>query len=250
MSKVKTLEDFLKNYIETKSAENAEMSYSEYRRNEGEEHIGDYHRAIERAMNREKTLLPTYGAVAESLGGVGLSASGYSRHLLDRAQGAYADEISDAEARYEEGEARLRSGYASYLADHRSRATRLREKVSTLLVNNDVADYDTAYSYAISQGLSASDAAAVGATVRSAVRYKLYRQVMDRIISFKLEPEAASAYALSIGLSAEDSKELAGHAEKLMSTEYGTSEEYLKYLESIGAIITGHGVHTSGDHSN
>lgn len=250
MNKVKTLEDFLENYLKTKAQENGEISFSDYRERKGEGHVGDYHRAIESAMNKEKTLLPTYGAKAESLAENGLTGGGYSKHLLARAKEKSSDAVNAAEAKYEEGEARLRSGYASYLEDYRSRQATLRQRISSLLVGTDVADYSVAYDYAISAGLSPSDAATVGATVRDAVRYKLYRQVMDRIIAFKLEPEAAATYARSLGLSVEDAKDVAKHAEKLMNSEYGVSEEYLKYLESIGAITTGHGTHQSGDYSN
>ena len=100
MSSSKTLDEFVKTYIQNKAKSSSKESYADWLRANGinsEKIYSDSIRDITADYERAKS---NYGSNAESLAKLGLTASGYSDYLTSRAYAALQERKSKADREY------------------------------------------------------------------------------------------------------------------------------------------------------
>ncbi len=217
--KEKTFEEFISEYVENKVKSNTKESYSEWVKRNGidaDEIYFDTLSGIEADYKRD---LSTHGTDAERLSRLGLTGSGYSDYLSGKAYSALQESKLRAKESYAENTAKNEQGYQSRLAENKKQETELFESVINAISTDRILDYDTAYSYAVSRGLSKESAAAAARLSGEYTRYSLKSSVMNTIVSYRLSGKQALNYALGLGLSEEDAEELSKYAEA-MNTYY------------------------------
>ena len=115
MSKMKSLEEYMRNYFRSTTLENGPMSFSTFKSSSGSDPAGDYARAMTEATRKAMKTSSAYGTGAVKMERLGLSNTGYSNYLmglekdnLERTESTLATERSAAE--YNEAQ-----NYLSYL---------------------------------------------------------------------------------------------------------------------------------------
>lgn len=251
MAVKKTLEEFIKDYVDKKIEDGEMLGIGDYtattlsRPDESHKAFGDA--LISLTGGAE------YGRQGERLAERGLSDSGYARYLseikerkkselmskkgapvdhTDSGYGEYlAKYVSNAESLYakeNESDAKIRD----QVARERERYENLRLTVSNKIVSEGLINYDRAYDYAISMGLSDKDASVIARESSETARKNAKLAVLERIVTNNLSPAKAFVYAQSYGLSEEDATVLSDAARKITqdieNDEY--SKSYLDYL--------------------
>ena len=154
MSKMKSLEEYMRDYFRSTTLENSPMSFSTYKSSVGSNPSSDYARAMSEATSKAMKTSSSYGTEALKMDRLGLLNTGYSDYLatlekdsLERTQNALATERSIAE--YNEAQ-----NYLSYLSKYAEEQQALNTRITDALVRERVTDSNTAYKYAINNGLS------------------------------------------------------------------------------------------------
>lgn len=231
MSSSKTLEEFVKTYIQNKAKSSSKESYADWLKSNGvnsEKIYSDSIRDITADYERAKS---SYGAAAESLAELALSQSGYSDYLTANAYSAMQKRKAGAMNKYAENEAQNRSGYQSYLKEVSNAEEKAYKSVVSDLTSDGILDYEQAYNYAIGAGLSEENAILAAKTANDTVRKNLKQSAVKTIIAQGLNKKQAKEYALAIGLSEEDAEELSEYAGEINTYAYLDSG-YLEYLKN------------------
>ncbi len=211
----KTLEEFVSEYMANKAKSNTKESYESWLRANGinaEKIYFDTVRDIESDYQRE---LSGHGSRAEALAGLGLTGSGYSDYLSGKAYSEMQKGKQDARSTYAENKRKNISGYQSYIKDYKEAEDKSIKAVVKAIGNDGIVDYDTAYRYAVSLGLSEESASAAAKTASDYAVKTLRSSVMKRILSQGLGKTQAINYALGLGLSENDANELGEYAREI-----------------------------------
>ena len=104
-----------------------------------------------------------------------------------------------------------------------------------------ITDSDTAYRYAIHNGLSPEMAKKAVSDSYGIIREKLISEILTRVASLELDGEGAEIYARHMGMNEVDSKMIGTQAKELYAHYVEMSDKYLEYLDRIEA---------QGDHTN
>ena len=257
MAEKKTLEEFIKEYVDKKIADGEIKSVGDYA-------ISKLSRPDERSAADGKLFASLasgaeYGRSGERLSSLGLSDSGYARYLSEISKKQKAELLKKKTAGYD----RTDSGYADYLSKYVNRATNLYEKenasdekrraevarerekyeqlritVSDRIIKDELINYDKAYALALSMGLDSTDASTVAKAASDEAHEKIRLEVLEMIILNDLSSEKALAYAMSRGLTEEDADILAEAAKEINEDlKYDdTSKTYLDYLREQEAL--------------
>lgn len=244
MSKMKSLEEYMRDYFRSTTLENSPMSFSTYKSSVGSNPSSDYARAMSEATSKAMKTSSSYGTEALKMDRLGLSNTGYSDYLatlekdsLERTENALATERSIAE--YNEAQ-----NYLSYLSKYAEEQQALNTRITDALVRERVTDSNTAYKYAINNGLSPEMAKKAVSDSYGIIREKLISEILTRVASLELDGEGAEIYARHMGMNEEDSKMIGTQARELYAHYVEMSDKYLEYLDRIEA----QGDHTSGNY--
>ena len=238
MSANPTLEDFIKNYIQSKAKSNTAESYEAWLSKNGIDSERIYADSIRDITGDYKRAKSEYGSLAESLGKLGLTASGYSDYLNGKAYSEMQRRKSGARDKYAENEAKNRQGYAKYLEERAESESSKYKSIIKSISDAGIMNYDDAYNYAVSAGLSGQAAEVAAQNASDIVRKKARENVLKTIISENFNTKQAREYALALGLSESEADELADYANKINRDSYYSSD-YLDYLKNKWASQSG-----------
>lgn len=171
--------------------------------------------AIANAISKKIKESAEYGTKAESLATLGLSNSGYADYINSRAAKKAKEHIDSAASLTLKAIAKERENAAF---DER-KILELQKKLISYTVKNDVTDKALLYDYAKALGI---DKDRLDTAVSYAIsenenhkRTKNYEKVHSTIVYRRLTRKEAYEYAISLGLSEEDSRNLADMAYKI-----------------------------------
>ena len=238
MKNSKTLEDFIKTYIQNVKVSSSPESYKEWLKSYGVdsrailgESLSDIGADYERARSG-------FGANAERLSSLGLSSSGYSDYLSAKAYESMQKRKAGAYDKYSENEKANRSGFRDYVesALKEEESARKAENESFYrtvsdIVDAGIRDEEEAYGFALEVGLSEEKARAVAKTATDTVKRRLTEETLRYIISHGFDKDQAKQFALAQGHSEDEANVLAGYADSINSDPY-LSSDYLDYLKN------------------
>lgn len=233
--KSKTLEEFVENYIKNKAASSTKESYVDWLASNGVAADKIYSDSI-KAINADYMKARSeYGANAEKLAGLGLTSSGYSDYLRGKAYSEMQRGKAAARDSYAQAARQNDRGYQEYLQKYAESESQSYEKIIGEITEKGIIDYTTAYNYAVGAGLGNDMAMAAAKTASDISRAKLKESITKTVLYQKLTADQAMEYALLLGLSDVDAKEIAIYAAK--ANEYVfkggyTDSDYLEDLKN------------------
>ena len=229
-----SLEEFLDNYIARKTIKNEKKSYGDWIRARGVNSAKEYGDKLKSITESYISSASGTGSGSERISSLGLKGSGYERYLKSRAEETFADEKERALSDYAKSDAENRFGYESYLAKLTKDENKSFESVVKNIGASGIMNFEDAYRYAVSAGLS-KEAAASAAKSGSEIAHKNLRDtVIKAIINKSLGGTQTKKFALGLGLSPEEAEELAEYARSVNYYFYGDSENDAEdYLEGI-----------------
>ncbi len=170
-----------------------------------------------------------YGKNAENTGSMGLSGSGYSDFLTDRAVHDVRDSIAEANEEISELEPLNREGYARYLSGIVEKFADRKSDALDKILSLNSADYDAAYLLAKQFGLTEEDAeevASAGTSFSHATRSEK-AEIMKATMDARLDYYSAYSYAVACGLSPSEAAKIARtsqHVVDYFDNRYGKYE--------------------------
>ncbi len=213
----KTLEEFISEYIKNKELSSTKESYEAWLRKNGISAESTYGNSIKEIDSDYKRMLPTHGSDAEKLSDIGLTDSGYSDYLRGKAYSQMQRDKSIARSKYASDSTKNIKGYQSYLDSYAKSESAAIDKVVRMISSDGILDYDTAYRYAVTLGLSKESAAAAAGMARDHTIKTLKSSLMNRIISGRLTGTQARELALGLGFDKKDADSLEKYAEEVNS---------------------------------
>ncbi|MBQ7363205.1 MAG: hypothetical protein IJW48_02015 [Clostridia bacterium] len=226
-----SLEKFLENYIKNKKITNSEDSFDEYRAKNAEDYGAEFSRGVEDAYVEAMKARADYGRNAEAIFSSGLSRSGYAERQRELSGETYEKRIAELIDKRNLAEARTVLGYADYLEDYNREQSSLMKSVRAELIKNGIINTERAYEYALGAGLSDERALEVSVGIYSAVKDKIIADLIEKVITFRLDAESAAELAKKYGLDEGDTAYVKSEAEKLLGKEYEASHDALRELE-------------------
>ena len=162
---------------------------------------------------------PGYGTRGESLARAGLDASGYADYLQKEAELDYGRARAKAEGRYAEAVTQGEAEYEKYLARHEASEDEILRQAIRRMTTDRIEGYDEGYRYAVMSGLSREraelfarmcDAYGTGEfrTLNLTSRVSLLREIMQNGLDY----ESAYLYARAVGASGATAKRIAEFA--------------------------------------
>jgi len=230
VSDTKSLKDFVENYVKNKQKSDGKESYERWLRRNGIDSYGIYSDAIRDISTDYKRSVATYGSVAEKLGELGLSSAGYSDYIGAKAYSEMQRSKEEARGALAKNEAKNRTGYAEYLESKEKEAKSDYTETVKEITDANIMNYDEAYAYAVSKGLSTEAAALAAKAGGDAVHKKMRAAVLSVIVNQNYNRKQAAEYATALGLGEEEAAELAKYADVINASGYYT-KDYLEYLE-------------------
>lgn len=234
----KSLENFIKSYINKRSAAKSEEEYNAFARKNGINSTQRLARDLLTADTDFKKSLAGYGKKGEQLGSLGLTKSGYASFVNESANNLLKKRIVAADENYRAQELKGRKGYSDYLKAITEKETkeneRLFKEVKSKLSEQGLTNYEEAYSLASEMGLSEKDADALAKeSTEKAVRAARLK-VISAIVNKRYSGKQAKEYATALGLSEELASELSELAESTnREIDLGKAEGYLEYLKAL-----------------
>ena len=171
--KTETLEQFVENYIQNKVKSNVKRSYEDWVRENGIDSNGIYSDTVRDLTLGYQTGKGGYGAVGENLYGMGLTYSGYSDYVNERAFSDMKKGLTAAKETFDKNEGKNMQGYVEAIEKEQRKFTTLVSSIE----NAGIADFNSAYEYAVSAGLSDEDAKMVAKAGSDIVRKKLKNSI-------------------------------------------------------------------------
>ncbi len=231
MTKAPTLQDFVKSYVQNKKHTTSEEDYRRWLSENGIKSEKIYADSIRDITSDYKTSKSEYGALAESLSSLGLTASGYSDYLNGKAYSEMQKRKESARNKYAENELKNRKGYSEYLTALAKEEKSNYENVVSAIADAGILDYEKAYKFALEQGLSESSAELAAKNASDSVRRKTRENALKTIIGQNFGRTQALEYSLALGLSESEAEELAEYADKINRQNYYSSD-YIEYLKN------------------
>ena len=234
------LKDFIKKHVTSDTKNVGALSFDEYKAGRGLDYDDVYSRGISDAYTKLASSDPYYGAKGESLYQSGLSGSGYAEYLGKKSKGTYESTLRSLYEQRAKSEARAKEGYASYLSEYESGRASLMKSVRGELIKNSIINPDTAYNYAISAGLTESEANTVTKAVYDVSRERIMAEIIAKAASLQINGKAAETLAIKMGLTEEDSLLVREEVEKYLGDNgnFTVPEGYLDELEDKADHLT------------
>lgn len=224
--------DFVKTFLNNQKVSNTAKDYQSWLKLNGIDSGRIYGEGIRAAESDYQRARAEYGSNAERLHELGLSGSGYSDYISAAAFGAAQKKKSDALDAYAENERKNMGSYYDYLTKQQSDATSLYKSVSADIISNRMINYDDAYKHAIGRGMDEESAAALAKQASEIAKKQLREEVGRTVINQNLTPSQAERYALYLGFSEEEAKEISDFAKNQQSyLIHPDGQSYLDYLK-------------------
>ena len=213
MQKTPSLEDFIKTYVQNKEIENKKESYAEWvaKNGVGKTSYSQSALGLNTSLARSRA---GYGSEGESVANSGLISSGYANYLASQSKRENASLMADASYIASLGRESEEKRYTEYVDSYNRDVEKKSKDVSLMLSRAPTTDYEKAYKYAIDAGLPRENAESVAKEATQKEIKRLKEIVLESIGKDKLTSEEAYDYAIAIGLSAPDAKELSSIANK------------------------------------
>ena len=231
MSSIASLEDLVKKYLSKNPTIGKADSYDLYKHKNSLYTPKSYTDAVGSLYASSKKSLSSYGANNRYINNKGLQNSGYTEYIDDISKSAFASESQALKATNAKSEADARSSYASYLEKYKDKQAEVKKDVMSHLVNNDIADLNTAIAYGVNAGLSKDDAEAVGQSAYEITKQKIFNKIIEQSVSLGLDKNGAKLLALNMGITESDADDIANEVNKMLKYYRDISEDYLDFLE-------------------
>lgn len=237
MAESLTLEEIEKKYAALMKAQNLPMNYREYVSGTEVSH-GEVGADIKNsALTSLAKNLSGYGTREEALGARGLSASGYSEYLKQKAIDAGRATVENEKKKERRAEEAAKRSYLDYLASYEKSQSSLSKSVVSALKSDKVLDAEKMYDYALKAGLSAEASKGLYDKVYTAVARDIKDNILRKIFENELSPAAAASYARAVGLNEEDVKAITDAADKYHRELSQYTEEFIDYLDGLGYTV-------------
>ena len=222
---------FVKDYINNQKVTNSKESYEDWLTKNGIDSDAIYDLDIKNARSDYAKAAAGFGALGEGLSSSGLLGSGYSDYINAAAYGKLQKARQNALSQYSENERANRSAYSEYVKKLAQESSSLLDRVSKDIIENGIADFDDAYTYAIGEGIAPAKASELAQNASSTVKKSIKEEIGRLIINEKLTAKEAKAYALYRGLGEEDAEDIYNLAAKINDYfTYPDGESYLDYI--------------------
>ena len=229
MKKAATLEEFIKNYIENQAPKKEKLSYEAWVSKNGINAADSYKSSIRDADVAYAKGGVGYGRSGEAIHSSGLSNSGYSAYLNTLKDESYKKAREGALTEYINSTKKNVYGYRDYSDAFDADMEKQFTSVYNQLTSGKIANYDRAYDYAISSGLTHENAKVIAENATAKVREDLKAKAIDTALNYTLSKEEARQYALGLGLDYEDANEVALTIERMNDAHSSTNKEPPKY---------------------
>lgn len=232
----KSLQNFIKNYLNSRLTSESEEDYSSWKRKNGINTTATLSKELTDADTEYQRSLAGYGRLGEQIGSLGLNKSGYAAFLNDVAGDTLKKRIISADKSYGDAELKGRKGYSEYIKATSEAKSKLIKEAKSHLADKGFTNYDDAYAAATEMGLSEkeADSLAKESTEKAVKNARL--KVISAIVNKRYSGKQAKEYATALGLSVELADELAELAESTnREIDLGKAEGYLEYLKSLDA---------------
>ncbi len=229
----KTLSEFIENYIKNLGISGAPQPFEDYKASLDNDYDGSFTKAVRSALTKKRQSASDYGAVGEELSDMGLSNSGYQSYLSRLASDKYKSTLSSLEEKRNIAQGQALSGYADYLRQFAKNEGSLRNSVKEHLLDRNVIDFNTAYEYAINAGLSDSDARSISNSVYAINRQKVIKQILDQVLTLRLDENSVKLYAKAIGLNDDDTDYVISASKGLFEHFDTSSKEYQDLIDRL-----------------
>ena len=233
-----SLEDFIKNYIDSQIISNEKESYESYTKKNGIDSRAIYDMGLIEAETDYKKSRAEYGALAENLASNGLTGGGYSDYLTGKAYSEMQKKKGELLRDYTENERKNRTSYEGYLSGLKKQENDAMKDYLDFLVtlekqngsgytkaikeisSGGIVDYESAYALALRSGLNEDDAKSAAEIGVRVSKDKRNKEIIKTVIAKEMIRGEAFYYALSLGLSEEEAVEIADHAENINDSVY------------------------------
>ena len=233
MAKIKSVEDYIKDYLKERAMELGTQGFSKWLSQNGEDSVRNYAKSMQKIDTGYAKALSTYGKEADALGGAGLSDGGYARYIDELARDRRKKDGSEAIRDAYVTMAKNARGYGNYLDDTDARSKKLRASAFNTLTGEKIIDYELAYERAIELGLSDSDARDIASRATESVITKHKNTVMKAIVSKVFTRSQAEEYAKAFGLPEEIVKELGDYADSInKQVLLGSAQDIIDYINA------------------
>lgn len=229
-NKLTTLEDFMKKYIENRAATSGAMTYDAYKYGQGANYDRDYAKAVESLYAKTSKTSAGYGQNYQALSNKGLQNSGYSEYIDELSDRSFSKGLTALKGERDLEEAKTIKGYSDYLERYAKEQNALKSAVSSHLISTGVVNLDEAVAYGLSLGLSREDAIAIGQSVYSANKQKVFNDIIAQVATLGLDRDGAIALAKRMGVTDGDAEAFGDEVEDMLKHYSSVSEGYLEYL--------------------
>ena len=239
MKKQASLQSFFDDYIKNQSITNGPGDYQAYIKEQSAKIDDLYGQAMEKLYSDNAKLRPTYGITAQHLSNMGLTNSGYAKFIDSKVKAQLETGKNDILSNKTEARTALASSYEDYIKDYVEDRNRLTVDITDKLINNRILDYNSAYSYAVSAGLSDREAKIASQNSYNALRQSVITSIITELTNMHLTTDMATTLARSYGLNKDDVERVRNYALIIEGREGEVSDEFLKELEDMSDRLTG-----------
>ena len=239
MKKKSSLQSFFEDYIRNQSINNGPGDYQTYVSEQSAKIDSTYGDAMEQLYLDSKKSLAGYGAKAQSLSDMGLTNSGYAKYIDSQVNSQLKEGRNDIISQKGEAKSALGLSYKDYIKDYVDNRNKLTANITDKLINNKILDYNSAYSYAVSAGLSDSEAKIASQNAYNALRQSIISSIITELTNMHLTTDMATTLAKSYGLNSADVERVRNYALIIEGRKGEVSDEFLKELEDMSDRLTG-----------
>ena len=239
MKKRASLQSFFDDYIRNQSINNGTADYQAYIAAESRKIDDTYSSAIEKLYSDSARAKAGYGTTAEMLGDMGLTNSGYAKYVDSRINESLKSGISDVLSQKSTAKSSLGSSYEDYVKDYVNDRNKLTVSITDKLISNKILNYDSAYFYAVTAGLSDNEAKIAAENAYNALRQGVISSIITELTNMHLTADMATTLAKSYGLNGADVERVRNYALIIEGRKDEVSDEFLKELEDMSDKLTG-----------
>lgn len=239
MKKLASLQSFFDTYIKNQSISNGTADYQAYIAEQSAKIDDTYNDALERLYSDSVRSRSTYGTTAQALSNMGLTNSGYAKFIDSQSKSMLKAGKDDIISKESDKRSELGASYKDYIKDYVNNRNKLTASITDKLINNGILDYNSAYSYAVSAGLSDKEAKVASQNAYNALRQNVITSIVTKLTDMHLTTDMATTLAKSYGLNAADVERVRNYALFIEGKKTEVSDEFLKELEDMSDRLTG-----------
>ena len=239
MKKKASLQSFFDDYIKNQSINNGPGEYQAYIAEQSAKIDSTYSNALENLYSDNAKSYAGYGTTAQRLSDMGLTDSGYAKYINRLAKTRLESGKDDLLSQKYEARSALGASYEDYIKSYVDKRNTLTANITDKLIGNKILDYASAYSYAVSAGLSDSEAKIASQNAYNALRQGIISSIITDLTNMHLTTDMATTLAKSYGLNNADVERVRNYALIIEGRKDEVSDEFLKELEDLSDKLTG-----------